>query len=71
MKSKENTNDSSSGASDDTLLTKFGLAPKLNVSKRTVDAYMKKGWLPYIRLGKTIRFRWGDVLEKLNERRVN
>jgi excisionase family DNA binding protein len=53
------------------LLDKFELAPKLRVSKRTVDAYMKKGWLPYIRLGKTIRFRWEDVLEKLNERRVN
>ena len=58
-------------ANDDDLLNKFELAHKLHVSKRTVDEYMKRGWLNYFRLGKTIRFRWSDVLEKLNERRVN
>jgi len=32
---------------------------------------MRRGWLNYFRLWKTIRFRLADVLEKLNERRVN
>ena len=55
----------------DDLLNKWELAHKLHVSKRTVDSYMKRGWLTYIRLGKTIRFRWSDVIKKLGELRVN
>jgi excisionase family DNA binding protein len=58
------------GASDG-LLNKRGLAVKLGISKRTVDAWMKKKRLPFIKVGKTVRFRWPDVLEKLNLYRVN
>jgi excisionase family DNA binding protein len=58
------------GASDG-LLNKRSLAVKLGVSKRTVDAWMKKKRLPFIKLGKTVRFLWPDVLEKLNAYRVN
>jgi excisionase family DNA binding protein len=58
------------GASDG-LLNKRSLAVKLGVSKRTVDAWMKKKRLPFIKLGKTVRFRWPDVLEKLNAYRIN
>jgi excisionase family DNA binding protein len=58
------------GASDG-LLNKRSLAVKLGVSKRTVDVWMKKKRLPFIKLGKTVRFRWPDVLEKLNAHRVN
>jgi excisionase family DNA binding protein len=53
------------GASDG-LLNKRRLAVKLGISKRTVDAWMKEKRLPFIKIGKTVRFRWGDVLEKLN-----
>jgi excisionase family DNA binding protein len=55
----------------DGLLNKRGLAVKLNISKRTVDAWMKKRRLPFIKVGKTVRFWWPDVLEKLNGYRVN
>jgi excisionase family DNA binding protein len=58
------------GASDG-LLNKRSLAVKLNISKRTVDAWMKKRRLPFIKVGKTVRFWWPDVLEKLNGYRVN
>jgi excisionase family DNA binding protein len=58
-------------AASDGLLDKRNLAVKLDTSKRTVDAWMKKGWLPFIKIGKTVRFRWSDVLEKLNAFRVN
>jgi hypothetical protein len=53
------------------LLNKWELAPKLRISKRSVDLWMQRGWLPYIKLGKVVRFRWSDVLAKLNERRIN
>jgi excisionase family DNA binding protein len=58
------------GASD-VLLDKPELAVRLRISKRTVDAWMKKRRLPFIKVGKTVRFRWPDVLEKLSDYRVN
>ena len=57
-------------ATDD-LLVKREVAAKLKRSVRTVDAWMRQGKLPYIKLGKTVLFRWRDVLEKLNAYRVN
>jgi predicted site-specific integrase-resolvase len=55
----------------DGLLTKRGLAPKLQISPRTLSYWMKRGWVPYIKIGKTVRFRLEDVIAKLNARRVN
>jgi len=57
-------------ATDD-LLVKREVAAKLKRSVHTVDAWMRQGKLPYIKLGKTVLFRWPDVLEKLNAYRVN
>ena len=47
------------------------LAPKLHRSPRTIQAWMKAGKLPYFKIGKSVLFRWADVLEKLNAFRVN
>ena len=56
----------------DGLLTKRGLAPKLQISTRTLDDWMRRGLVPFIKIGgKTVRFRLADVLEKLNAHRVN
>jgi excisionase family DNA binding protein len=55
----------------DGLLNKWEVAAKLRIGKRTVDHWMRQGRLPFIKLGKTVRFRWPDVLEKLNAYRVN
>jgi excisionase family DNA binding protein len=58
------------GASDG-LLNKHQLAVKLGVSKRTVDAWMRAKRLPFIKVGKSVRFHWPDVLQKLQTLRVN
>ena len=56
----------------DGLLTKRTLAPRLDISIRTLDTWMKKGLVPYIKVGgKTVRFRLEDVLQKLNAHRVH
>ena len=55
----------------DSLDTKRELAARLRRSTRTVDDWMRKGKLPYLKIGKTVLFRWQDVLEKLNSYRVN
>jgi excisionase family DNA binding protein len=53
------------------LLTKPEVAVKLRRSRRTVEVWMREGKLPYLKIGKTVLFRWRDVLEKLNAFRVN
>ena len=53
------------------LLRKRELAPQLAISKRTLDVWMQKGRIPFLKVGRSVRFRLSDVLEKLNEYRVN
>ncbi len=53
------------------LLTKPDIADRLRVSSRTVDVYMRDKRLPFLKIGKTVRFRWSDVIEKLATHRVN
>ena len=53
------------------LLRKRELAPKLGISKRTLDVWMQQGRVPYLKVGRSVRFRLSDVLEKLNAFRVN
>jgi len=55
----------------DDLLTKRQLAPKLQIAPRTLDLWMRKGRIPFLKVGKTVRFRLADVLEKLDAFRVN
>jgi excisionase family DNA binding protein len=53
------------------LLRKRELAEKLAISKRTLDIWMQKGRIPFLKVGRSVRFRLSDVLEKLNAYRVN
>lgn len=55
----------------DELLTKRELAAKLKVSVRTLDDWMRRGRIVYLKIGKTVRYRYSDVLEKLSTLRVN
>jgi excisionase family DNA binding protein len=65
------TDDQADEHARDRLLTKKEVAARLGVSPRTVDQYMRSGRLCFLKLGKTVRFRWADVVEKLNKFRVN
>jgi excisionase family DNA binding protein len=56
---------------DEILVDKREAARRLSKSVRTVDAWMKRGRLPYIKVGRSVLFRWGAVLEKLESFRVN
>jgi hypothetical protein len=58
-------------SADETLLDKPEIARRLKKSVRTVDAWMKARRLPYIKVGRSVMFRWGAVLEKLEAFRVN
>jgi excisionase family DNA binding protein len=50
-----------SSLSPSTYLHKDELAIHLKVSKRTVDNWMKRHVIPYIKVGRTILFRPADV----------
>jgi len=55
----------------DEILDKRETARRIRKSVRTVDAWMKDRKLPYIKVGRTVLFRWSAILEKLNSFRVN
>ena len=55
----------------DGLLTERGLAPRLQISTRTLDDWMRKGRIPFLKVGRSVRFRLTDVLEKLDQFRIN
>jgi len=53
--------------SADEILEKHETAARLKISIRTLDEWMRSGRVPYIKLGKTVRFRWAAVLAHLQE----
>jgi excisionase family DNA binding protein len=40
---------------------KTEVARRLNKTIRTVDNWMRRGILPYYKLGRTVAFRWSEV----------
>jgi excisionase family DNA binding protein len=37
------------------------VARRLNKTVRTVDNWMKRGLLPYYKIGRSVEFKWSDV----------
>jgi excisionase family DNA binding protein len=60
-----NTQGPAATASTDEILEKPQTAERLKVSTRTLDEWMRAGRVPYFKIGKTVRFRWPDVLAHL------
>ena len=48
------------------LLTKKELAQRLKKSVRSIENWMKLRYLPYIKIGHSVLFRWRDVVEALD-----
>jgi excisionase family DNA binding protein len=53
---------------DERLLTKSQLALRVGVSMRTIESWMAKKLIPYIKIRKTVRFHWPDVEQALKRR---
>jgi len=64
----EETKHQTPGLADaiDRLLRKPEVAQRLEISCRTLDEWMRAGRVPYLKIGKTCRFRWADVLAHLH-----
>jgi len=49
-------------------LSEAQLAGELGISKRTLQGDRQKGeGIPYVKLGKTVRYDWATVLEHLKK----
>ena len=49
------------------LLKKAELAQRLGVSTRTIDDWQRRGRIAYLKIGRSARYRWGDVIAKLTD----
>jgi len=59
-----------SAAVHESLQTKHDLAQFLRVGSRCVDNWMARGLLPYLKIGRSVRFRPSDVQSFLENCRV-
>ena len=59
------------GAREDELLTKQELAVKLKKTPRCIELWMRRGYLPYIKISRSVYFRWKDVMASLDRFRIN
>jgi predicted DNA-binding transcriptional regulator AlpA len=46
------------------------VAQRFDYSTRTINDWMAKGWLPYVKIGKSVRFVPGDVEAFINAHRI-
>ena len=48
-------------------ITKRDVARRLSKTVRTVDHWMRRGLLPYYKIGRTVSFKWSEVERHLGE----
>lgn len=48
----------------DEFITKAELAVRMKVTARTIDSWMAKGYVPFRKIGRTVRFSWSEVCER-------
>lgn len=61
----------STAAREEELLTKRELASKLKKTPRCIELWMRRGYLPYIKVARSVYFRWNDVVTSLDRFRIN
>jgi hypothetical protein len=52
-------------ATEDGFLTKRELSLRLKKTPRCIETWMKRRYLPYIKIGHSVFFRWPDVIAAL------
>ena len=56
-----NTDPKPAPAAAEPYITKNETARRLGKTLRTVDNWMRRGLLPYYKIGRTVVFKWSDV----------
>jgi excisionase family DNA binding protein len=65
------THDATTNGVSDALLTKTELANRLRISRRTLDNWQRLKRLPHFKIGKSCRYKWDHVLERLSQFRID
>ena len=58
---------SNSDAGPEVFIKKREVARRLQKQVRTVDNWMKRGLLPYYKIGRSVSFKWSEVEEHLRD----
>jgi excisionase family DNA binding protein len=58
---KQVGNAGSGGPVVEGFINKVEVGKRLNMQTRTVTGWMKRGWLPYYKVGRAVRFKWSEV----------
>jgi excisionase family DNA binding protein len=61
MNARPPTTHQEPSASPAVLITRLDVAHLASVSPRTIDRWVKERKIPYIKVGRTLRFRWAAV----------
>lgn len=52
----------------DVYISKSELARRMGVTTRTIETWMRQSKIPFAKIGRTVRFHWGDVQHRLASR---
>ena len=55
------TGDNRTQAEAEGFITKREISRRLQTSLRTVDLWMRQGFLPYYKVGNSVRFKWSEI----------
>ena len=58
-------------SSEREFLTKNQVAERLGRTPRCIELWMRRGLLPYIKISRSVYFRWADVVQALQRFRRN
>ena len=50
-------------------ITEKELSERIKISKVTLHKYRKEGMIPYINIGRTIRYNFSEVVKSMNNRK--
>lgn len=56
---------------EDGFLTKRELSQRLKKTPRCIETWMKRRYLPYIKIGHSVFFRWPDVIAAMRRFEVH
>lgn len=57
----ENGQEKEYGIEHENFITKEEISKRLNKNPRTIRDWMRRGWLPYYKIGRSVRFDWQEV----------
>ena len=61
MQNNPNVAAEASGTNFEPFIDKTEVGKRAQIKPRTIDDWMKRGLLPYYKVGRSVRFKWSEV----------